>query len=130
MQFVEAFKALGYRVPAPRTDWSADKADGICLSVWSKEVDWQTFVMDTVTNGGPIELWGHKAGNKKRIKHLRRALEEFDGWIDVVLVQGTPGESYKSASAWVCSDRKNSRWRVTFLEDETGHFRIEAQQGV
>lgn len=38
MQFVEAFEHLGYNVEAPRQDWSAEKEDGICISLWKKEM--------------------------------------------------------------------------------------------
>ena len=127
MQFVEAFNWLGYQVPVWRTDWSAEKPDGICLSLWTKETDWKQLVMDTRLHADPIEGWGNKPGNKKRILHARRALDEFGGWIDVVKIEGIPGETYGSASPWLPSDRHGRRWRITYLEDETGHLRMEAQ---
>ncbi|MBW8753463.1 MAG: hypothetical protein JF595_04825 [Sphingomonadales bacterium] len=90
MQFVEAFNSLGYEVPVWRQDWSAEKPDGICLSLWSKETDWKALVMDTRIHATAIEDWGHKPGNRKRALHARHALDEFDGWIDVVKIDGTP----------------------------------------
>lgn len=127
MKFVEAFNSLGYDVPAQRTDWSAEKSDGVCISLWAKETDWKALVMDTRVHAGPIELWGHKSGNGKRARHARRALDEFDGWVDIVKIDGTPGESYGAASPWLSAERQGFRWRVTFLDDEIGHVRLEAQ---
>ena len=126
MRFVEAFNALGYQVPAWRTDWSAEKPDGICLSLWTKETDWKSLTMDSRVHAGPIQEWGRKPGSKKRIQHALRALSEFDGWIDVVKIDGTPGESYGSASPWLPSERQNRRWRVVYLDDATGHLKLEA----
>ena len=127
MQFVEAFNSLGYQVPAWRTDWSAEKSDGVCLSLWTKETDWKNLVMDTRVHADPIESWGQKPGNRKRIQHARRALDEFDGWVDVVKIDGTPGESYGSASPWIPAERQGRVWRLVFLDDDTGHLRLEAQ---
>jgi hypothetical protein len=127
MKFVEAFNSLGYDVPAWRTDWSAEKADGICLSLWTRETDWNSLVMDTRTHAGDIHKWGAKPGNKKRIGHARRALDEFDGWVDIVKIEGVPGESYGSASPWRPDERHGKQWRITFLDDSTGDLRLEAQ---
>jgi hypothetical protein len=127
MRFVEAFNSMGYDVPAWRTDWSAQKDDGICLSLWTKETDWKNLVMDTRVHADPIEGWGHKPGNRKRILHARRALNEFDGWVDVVKIEGVPGESYGSAAPWEPNERQGRQWRVVFLDDATGHLRLEAQ---
>ena len=127
MQFVEAFNSLGYQVPTWRTDWSAEKADGICLSLWAQETDWKQLVMDTRLHAGALEQWGWKPGNRKRVLHARRALEEFDGWVDVVKIEGVPGEGYGSASPWLPAERRGRRWRITYLEDDTGHLRMEAQ---
>lgn len=47
MRFVEAFEKLGCEVAAPRTDWSAERDDGVCLTLWTKETDWKNLVSDT-----------------------------------------------------------------------------------
>jgi hypothetical protein len=128
MQFVEAFKALGYELGNQRQDWSSAKADGICLSLWTKETDWAALVMDTRIHAGDHSLWAGKAGNKKRIEHARRALNEFDGWVDVVKIDGDPGVGYGTASPWLVAERKNMRWRLVYLDDVSGHLRLEAQE--
>ncbi|MBA2918446.1 hypothetical protein GON01_05600 [Sphingomonas sp. MAH-20] len=127
MRFAEAFKALGYELEAVRTDWSAEADHGVCLSLWKKETDFRALVMDTRVHADPIEGWGHKPGNKRRIAHADRALREFDGWIDVVALDGVPGEGYGNASPWDAKAR-GRRWRITFLDPKTGHLRLEAQE--
>ncbi|MEP7221557.1 MAG: hypothetical protein ABI673_02690 [Novosphingobium sp.] len=129
MQFVAAFNALGYTINNQRQDWSAEKPDGVCISLWTKETDWKAMVMDSRIHAGAVELWGHKSGNTKRRKHARRALDEFDGWVDVVKVDGNPGEGYGNAAPWNPAERKGFRWRVTFLDDVSGHLKLEAQAG-
>lgn len=125
MQFVEAFNALGYRIENQRQDWSAEKTDGVCLSLWTKETDWKLLTMDTRIHATDIQDWGNRQGNKKRIRHARRALDEFDGWVDVVKIDGVPGVGYGTAAPWIPSERKGYRWRITFLDDKTGHLRLE-----
>lgn len=100
MQFVEAFEHLGYRVIAPRQDWSAEKDGGVCISLWKKEMGTRGGLpwMNTQVHADPIENWGHKPGNVKRNRHLGRALEEFGGRVDVVIVSGIPGKSYARRS--------------------------------
>jgi hypothetical protein len=127
MQFVEAFRQLGYKVEAPRQDWSAEKEDGVCISLWKKEMGSRDGLlwMNTHIHADPIENWGHKAGNIKRIRHLRRALDQFGGRVDVVIVSGDPGVSYGTAQAWLAEGgRAGTLWHVTELDDETGHFEV------
>lgn len=128
MQFAAAFQALGYQLDNQRQDWSAEKHDGVCISLWSKEIDWTTMVMDTRLHAKDYIIWGHKPGNRKRSLHARRALDEFDGWVDVVKIDGIPGEGYGTASPWSATERKGLSWQITFLEDESGHFRLEAKE--
>jgi hypothetical protein len=126
MQFVEAFNALGFSLANQRQDWSAENESGICISLWTKETDWTALVMDTRIHAGDLAIWKHKPGNAKRAKHARRALEEFGGWVDVVKIDGVPGESYGHATPWNPEERKGFQWKVTYLDDETGHLRLEA----
>ena len=127
MQFVEAFRGLGYKIQAQRQDWSAEKEDGICISLWRKEMGMRDGLlwMNTHVHADPIEKWGQKPGNVKRIRHLRRALEEFGGRVDVVIVSGEPGISYGTAQPWVADGgRAGTYWQVTDFDDATGHFEV------
>lgn len=125
MKFVEAFNQLGYHVDAPRQDWTAEKPDGICISLWRKEMGTRDGLLwsDTRSHADPLERWQHKPGNRKRIRHLERALRDFDGRVDVVVVSGDPGVSYGTAQPWLPEgDRIGTYWRITHLDPETGHF--------
>jgi hypothetical protein len=127
MKFLEAFSNLGYQVAAPRQDWSAEKRDGVCISLWRKEIRTRDGMlwMDTRQHAGPLENWQSKPGNRKRVMHLRRALEEFDGCVDVVIVSGQPGLSYGTAQPWVDEgSRTGTVWEITFLDESTGHFEV------
>ena len=129
MQFVQAFKVMGYDIENQRQDWSAEKIDGVCLTLWTKETDWKSLVMDTRVNAQDHAIWGAKFGNKKRIRHARRALDEFGGWVDIVKVDGDPGVSYGNAFPWLPVERMGRRWRITHFEEPTGHMRLEALLG-
>src|SRR5438128_110283 len=78
MQYAEAFDKLGYRLDVPRQDWSAEKLDGVCISIWKKEMGSRdgSLWMDTRTHADPADQWQSKSGNKKRIRHLRRAIDD------------------------------------------------------
>lgn len=119
MKFAEAFKALGYRLAIPRTDWSAENERGVCISLWRSEIQWKPGMpwIDTRLHAGPIERW-NPAGNNKRIKHLTRAVHDLDGWVDVVVVDGEPGHGITDAEAWT----RVPRWRVENFDPDTGHF--------
>lgn len=123
MNFTQAFAALGYHLAAPRTDWSAEREGGICLSLWQKEVKWGRgeASFNTRRDADPIENWNRKPGFKKRLRHIQRAMDEFDGRIDVVLVAGTPGGPYEDAHPWK-PEARGGEWFVEAFEPDTGHF--------
>lgn len=124
MTFTDAFAKLGYRLSSPRTDWSAEKPDGVCLSLWAKEMRNLSpgLAFDTRRDAQPIETWNHKHGHKRRLPHLARAVSAFDGYIDVVVVSGTPGEGHGDANPWLPETRNGYPWRVMFFDPLTGHF--------
>jgi hypothetical protein len=129
VKYVEAFRSLGYSIEVPRQDWSAESLDGVCLSLWQREMDRKNGApwLDTKRHGMPLELWGAKPGNHKRKRHLSRAVKDFSGAIDVVIVNGTPGEGYDDAHPWNIGERGAS-WHITNFEAETGHFSAEARR--
>lgn len=132
MQFVEAFERLGYEVEVPRQDWTAEKADGVCITLWRKEMDTRNGLMwmDTRVHADPLENWHDKPGNRKRIKHLKKAVADFGGRVDVVIVSGEPGVSYCTAQPWLAeAGRSGTYWEVTDLEADTGHFEVCLRRG-
>ena len=131
MQYAEAFQALGYSLKAPRQDWSAEKPGGVCISLWRKEMGTREGMlwMNTRTHADPLDDWQAKVGNRRRIIHLRRALDEFGGKVDVVIVSGTPGVSYESARPWIAEGgRAATYWQITEFDEATGHFEVELRK--
>jgi hypothetical protein len=128
MQFTEAFERLGYSVEAQRQDWSAENEQGVCISLWQKEMGVRDGLlwMSTRVHADPLEGWENKPGNRKRIRHLRRALDEFGGRVDVVVVSGEPGVSYGTAQPSIAQGaRAGTRWHISDLDDATGHFEVQ-----
>lgn len=131
MSYVEAFKRLGYDIEVPRQDWTAEKCDGVCISLWRKEMGTRDGLlwMDTHEHADPIENWGNKPGNHKRIRHLKRALAELGGKVDVVIVSGEPGVGYGTAQPWIAEGaRAGTFWQVSSFDAETGHFTVELRR--
>ena len=124
MRYGAAFEKLGYRVSIPRQDWSAENDSGVCITLWRSEVAWgsRPIGIDTRAHCSPLEDWRSKPGNQKRKQHLKRAWTDFDGWVDVVIVDGTLGEGVDGAYPWLAQERQNCRWRVTSFDEQTGHF--------
>lgn len=130
MKYSEAFQTLGYHLAVPRQDWTAINDSGICISLWREGV--RNFEgklsYDTGNRSRDEAAWMAKAGHKKRTKHLREALERYNGFVDVVIVDGVTGESVDDADPWVVSKRKNHKWRIIDFDPSTGHFKVETQQ--
>src|SRR5690606_33698224 len=94
------FHELGYRLKDVRQDWSAEIANGVCITIWKRRMNWDELSYDTREHTTFIDAWSSKSGNQKRIAHARKALDEFDGWIDAILISGEPGVSYEDAQIW------------------------------
>lgn len=128
MRYAEAFEKLGYRLDSPRQDWTAEKEDGVCMTLWQKLTKFEGGLpfCDSRIHDVDISEWGNKPGNWKRMRHLKRALAEFDGLVDVIIVNGDPGVGYGDAEPWIPEQRRGAFWKVTYLDETTGHFRVEA----
>jgi hypothetical protein len=128
MQYGEAFKKLGYSLLAPRTDWSAENSSGVCLTLWRNEIDWKSrpLSMDSRTRAGRLEEWTSKPGNARRRTHLQSALDNYDGWVDAIAVDGSSSGGVEKASIWQPAERDGLRWKVTYYDPETGHFAVQA----
>ena len=125
MKFTEAFSKLGYHVDVPRQDWSAEKSDGVCISLWQVEMgldEQKRPWIDTRVHANENALWRTKPGNRKRIRHLQRAIDELGGVVDVVIVHGKPGAGVTDAAPWIPAERKGTRWGISDFDPETGHF--------
>jgi hypothetical protein len=124
MRYAEAFEKLGYDLHNPRQHWSCSSESGVCLSLWHQEIDWKNHKFDTREDAGPPDTWNAAGANQRR-RDLAIAVDKFDGWIDVVVVRGVPGEGVDDASPWLPRQREGKRWRVTSFDNASGHFRAE-----
>jgi hypothetical protein len=126
VQFVAAFKKLGYDLANPRQDWSAAKTDGVCITIWRKERGVKDGLpyMDLWELPSEDAEWRHKPGHVKRTGHLKQALTEFDGKVDVIFLTGEPGVGYENAVPWVV-DERGASWHITKFDEATGNFRAE-----
>ncbi|WP_395023381.1 hypothetical protein [Dongia sp.] len=129
MGYSEAFSRLGYKLEAPRTDWSAANEQGVCISIWRSEMKFISGLpeLNTKRDAGPLELWSSKPGNSKRKQHLSLAKNRFDSRLDVVIVEGTPGEGVQDAAPWLPKERKGATWTLVYFEPDTGHFHVRAK---
>lgn len=124
MRYAEAFKRLGYDLANPRQHWSCTSDAGVCLSLWRSEIDWKGRKFDTREDANPLDTW-NTAGNNQRKRDLAVAVEKFGGWVDVVVVDGVPGEGVDKATPWIPAERQGLHWRVSEFESSSGHFRAE-----
>ena len=125
MTLQDAYKKLGYKDlwPNPRTpDWSAENDNGVCISIWAKELNNKP-CLDTRTDCGDSTIWSTRSANKKRIMHLSNAELKFGKLVDVVLLYGPVG-TVEDARPW-----KGKKWKITYLDKIVGHFRVELEEG-
>ncbi|MCK0168158.1 hypothetical protein MWU52_11390 [Jannaschia sp. S6380] len=129
MGFKDAFEALGYTLSNHQTDWSAENADGVCITIWKCELSEAAkphLVYDFGFDGTPPD-WTNKVGHTKRRKHVARAVDEFGGKVDVVLLDGPSGGPQTGAHPWI-KETRGKGWRITRFNDmdrRHGSFRAE-----
>jgi hypothetical protein len=117
-----AYESVGYtllREGQMKPHWSAEKPDGICISLWASELKGKT-KLDTLIDSD-VSKCDSKL-NRIRIEHLKRAKQSYHGLVDVIILNGIPGNSKPKPD-----DRK---WKVTFLDEVTGDFAVEVVQEV
>ena len=125
MGFEEAFKALGYSLSNVRLDWSAEKADGVCVTMWQPK-------LGRLSNGRTYydgwEIWPELAntrnpahGNTKLIAHLTSAVEKFNGRVDAIHLSGTPETGYGNATPWI----RDGYRQITKFNPDTGLYRAD-----
>ena len=120
--YVELFLKLGYDVPLPRSDVSAERAGGIALAIFRDELHPKPLAFDTRSVPDWESKRMHLPGNTKRIGHIEKALELFDGHVDVVLVDKSANGDSDGAEPW---QRPKSHWKITYFDPATGHHRVE-----
>ena len=123
-----AYVEGGYVLGNPRNQWSAfDEKNGrVALTVWSDQIDRSGAlpVIDT-SNGRPISDWGHRVGNKVRIRHIAWALQNAGGWVDLILLRAktpiTEPRTVEGARFW---EQVRGHISSSDFNPETGNFRV------
>lgn len=133
MGFKDAFEALGYTLSNHQTDWSAENADGVCITLWrcDLELSSEKLPFYDMRFERPLPEWTEKIGHRKRRSHLARAVDEFGGRVDVVLLHGPSGGPQTGADPWIKEERGKG-WHITRFDEtdrEDGSFRIEIHTG-
>ena len=125
--YVAAFEALGYSLRS-QYDWSAEREDGVCLTVWTHEsqIEDGRFVFDTRQHEKARSVSQQRQVDL-RARLARRAIDEFDGIVDVVYVSPSkrPGVRVGTADPWRSENRRGHCWRVVDLDQESGQVRLE-----
>lgn len=126
MKYAEAFRSLGYSLTNIRQDWTAINDTGVCVTMWTEEIKTKNKLLY-------LDLWElhpikggfeTKSGHTKRTSHLIYALENFQGFVDAILVRGKVGVSYEDADPWDIEKRKG-RWFISKFCPDTGYFRAD-----
>ncbi len=126
MQFVEASNGWAIRSRLRDRIGAGERAWRVHLALEEGNGRYDGLMwMDTRVHADSIENCTDKPGNRKRISHLRRALNEFAGRVDVVIVSGEPGVSYGTAQPRIAEGgRAGTYWQVLELDVESGHFEV------
>ena len=125
MKYVEAFNSLGYSIPNPRQDWSAEKDGRVCITLWRKEIDWTppppSFDLWSLHTPGQTD-WENLRGHATRTRHIKRAASKLPLKVDMIIVGGVPSEGYKTADPWLPDDYNGYGWFITKFDEVTGYF--------
>jgi hypothetical protein len=125
MRYTEAFKKLGYTLDNHQTDWSVANENGVCISLWQEKLVRKLppyFDTDEAWPDG--EPGTTTTGFKKRTEHIKIACEEFGGFVDVVLRDGSYQGRHGNSMPWDWK-RRGGRWKITEFDPSNGIFRAE-----
>lgn len=112
----EAYSRLGYELQRQgqmRPFWSAEKADGICISLWKSELGDKNH-LDTTKQSDISKC--DPVFNLARVKHLKIAQTKFNGKLDVIILHGVPGNSKPVPDL--------RKWTLKSLNEVTGDFEV------
>ena len=130
MGYEEAFTALGYSLSNVRQNWSAEKPDGVCVTIWKMHVKNNDRKLPSYDG---FKIWPHLAnerdpahGNTKLIEHLSSAVDKFGGRVDAIYLAGNPddGRGHLDADPWY-AEKRGGFWRVTKFDRHTGLYRAD-----
>jgi len=138
MSKTEAFNALGYDYEATRGVWTAEKADAVLVTLWQRTIRWDrdergAFLYVDLNELLEDGCWGERIKalpdnprHLTRAGHLRRVLRE-DAKLDVVILLGPVDNATGKSLVWRDEENEGLTWRVVRVDDDTGHYRVEAR---
>ncbi len=131
----KALEALGYEVKNDRANfWSVENETGVCITIWEDELrpnatDPRSFdLWELHTERQPFE---DQEPHRDRIEHLKRAEDEFDSRVDVVIIKaktptpksGQTGREIKTARPWIPKKNAGAFWKIRRFCPKRGFFR-------
>ena len=120
--YAASYRELGYELRFNQ-EWSAEKSDGVCISLWVSELqNMNSDVYDTEQHAKPLETWT-KSMNTKRIPMLLKALHSHEGWVDAVIRDDTNGRTDAPTKPWMLSEQGGLKWKLIDVDKDTGHFK-------
>jgi hypothetical protein len=127
MKFSEAYESIDRRLDNYQTDWSAQGEGGVAISIWWAEIGFKNgrpYFDTRELNRSDTPETDQRHGSRKRKKHLQTSLRDFGGWVDAIILMGTPGKGYGSAEPWD-ANKCGGCWKITSFDESTGHFVVE-----
>ena len=130
----KALEALGYEVKNDRANfWSVENETGVCITIWEDELrpnatDPRSFdLSELYTERQPFE---DKKPHTDRIEHLKRARDQFNSRVDVVIIKakkptpksGQNGREIKTARPWIPEKNAGAFWKIINIKSN-GYFR-------
>ncbi len=126
--FTDAFRAAGYDLSSPRSQWSAIRPDGkaVAVTVWADEIDKSKDPWEVDLRGHPkLSIWQDKPGNAMRRRHVLHALENCGGKFDLILCKAVDPSKNTRTVEW--SRPWKERFGVILPEEfnqKTGEYRL------
>ena len=114
--------------------WSAKTPNGnkIIITIWQHEMmgRGEDQYLDTRELENDNDEWLDSNGNRERRGLLKHAQDELDGIVYILMTRATnveagPPWEIGSCYSWEMADGRVNRMKLTFLDEETGHFRVE-----
>jgi hypothetical protein len=118
-----AFGHFGVTLENVQWSWSgiSDDAQTVAVVLWQDGVKGRDGGLVYLDDEDPAAEWRQRIGNKRRVQHLRHALEALDGKFRAIVakavdVHADPRKIEK------CFPQEDVFWRVDSLDDITGAF--------
>ncbi|MCA1661464.1 MAG: hypothetical protein LC648_04625 [Novosphingobium sp.] len=120
----EAFDHFGIELENVQWSWSGMSADGgtVAVVLWQDAVKGRngqlTYHDDEELDAG----WRQRIGNKRRIEHLRHAIDRLEGKFRAVIAKAEDLDA-DPRKIEKCFPQDGAVWQIDYLDELTGAFR-------